>query len=150
MNLWCVCSHSQLYSQALPPLKLERGKPGMFQGMKYIPYRELALNWWVSEFAIVLSGLLPLIWCGRSIIKLSVWTQLTTCLCSIRSTLPSLSNWKGESLVCMFLHMNYVPYRELALNWWARLVNSPMIVLLTVLSRFGVGNRSSNWVWEHN
>ena len=27
-----------------PPLKLERGKPGMFHGMKYVSYSEVALN----------------------------------------------------------------------------------------------------------
>ena len=55
-TFWCVCPHSQLHSQTLPPplpLKLERGKPGMFHGMKYASYSEVALNWWSSEFAIV-------------------------------------------------------------------------------------------------
>ena len=51
------------------------------------------------------------LWCEQSIIKLSVWTQLTTCLCSIRSTLPSLSNWKGESLVCFTAWNTYLTVR---------------------------------------
>lgn len=105
-----------------PPLKLERGKPGMFHGMKYVSYSEVALNWWASEFAIVLSWLLPL-----------------TNGASSRS-----SNWVcGRN--CFIAWNKYLT----VLNWWARLVNSLMIVLLTILSRFGVGNWSSNWVCEN-
>ena len=60
----------------------------MFHGMKYVSYSEVALDWWSSEFAIVCwQFCLDLVWAIDHQIE-CVKTQLTTCLCSIRSTLP--------------------------------------------------------------